>query len=93
MQNRNIGDIIKYIYATEKFSMAVYVLATHKGNIKDRLFFAFQEFSAVTEDEIPENIQSDFNWIRQELTKKEAKAPIGRLGQTLLKMRIKKAQK
>lgn len=48
------------------------MLATGRGAVKDRLYYAYQEFSAVTENELPAELREDFAWIKHELTKKEA---------------------
>lgn len=89
-------------YAVEKFSHAVYALAVDPGPIKDRLFSAFLEFCPVSERDIPPELLSDFCWIRNELTKREASKTAlvegrvvvrveGRVGATLRTMRTQKA--
>lgn len=75
--------ISTYYYATEKFVLAIHVLATGKGSVKDRLFYAYQEFSAVTENELPAELRADFVWIKHELTKKEATVSIAVNGEIL----------
>jgi hypothetical protein len=59
------------------------VLATGKGEVKDRLYYAYQEFSAVTENELPAELRADFVWIKSELTKKEAAVSKAMSGENL----------
>jgi hypothetical protein len=85
-------------YAAEKFSLAVHALATGAGPIKERLAAAFTELCPVSERDLPEALLADYQWIRHQLTKREARQRAvvggrvvvgveGRLGATLLSMR------
>jgi len=91
------------LYAEEKLTAAVYLMATGRGNVKDRLAQAFTEFVPVSESDLPEKFRSEFRWIRQALTTKEAKQVAliegrvvegveGRIGATLATMRYEKAE-
>jgi len=88
-------------YAAEKFSLAVYSLATGRGAIKERLYHAFREFVAVAERDIPPELREDFRWIRESLTNKPAsrtwmirdkRQREGRINATLRGMRLAKAE-
>lgn len=91
------------MYAREKFEMAVYQLATGRGEIKGRLMEAFNEIVPLTEKDIPKELVDDYRWIVSELTKNPPKIikilrdgkvheeSTGRVGATVPFMRINKA--
>ncbi len=91
------------LYAEEKLSMAVYVLATGRGNIMERLAEAFREFHSVSMADLPEHLREEYGWIKESLTKNPAKRRAliqgeivegyeGRIGATLSHMRYKRAE-
>jgi hypothetical protein len=81
-------------YAYEKLSQAVFLLATGEGDVRSRLRAAYLEFSAVLPDSLPENLQEDFEWIRSELTKRDARFPgDGKLDATLFRMQNRTGKK
>ena len=90
------------LYACEKYSNAVHVLARGRGNLKDRLYAAFSQLVTISPRDVPAELQADVNWIRQELGSKDAKRgglvagkrwSEGRIGATLRTMRIEKAER
>jgi hypothetical protein len=92
-----------YLYAEEKFGLAVHVLAVGTGSIKDRLAEAFQELVALGPSELPACLRDDLAWIRESLTSRPAKTQRifrageivavsgGRLNATLATMRVARA--
>jgi hypothetical protein len=48
---------MKYLYAYEKFSAAVYQLATGPGDSRKRLWFAYLEFNPIGTEHLPEDLQ------------------------------------
>ena len=90
-------------YAEEKFRMAVFLMATGRGKLRERLHMAFCEFQSVSVSDLPENLREDYVWIRESLTNKPAKQRAlvqgkfvegfeGRIGATLAYMRYNKAE-
>jgi hypothetical protein len=70
-------------YAREKFGNAATLLATGKEDIKPRLKRAAFEILAVSIVGLPDELQSDINWIREQLKKR------GTLDNTILTMHRK----
>ena len=56
------------IYASEKFSRAVYLLAIGPGDVRSRLREAFYEFHPVQSTLLPEEIRKEYDWILDQLT-------------------------
>jgi len=80
-------------YAREKFAGAVHVLATHPGNLKERLGKAIIEFIAVREGDCPDRVRPDFAWVMRKLTsKKPTDEGDGSIPATLHRMRLSTAQ-
>jgi hypothetical protein len=80
-------------YAIEKLHSAVHTLATGHGRIRDRLFDAFLEIAAVSDDDIPQPLRPLWREIRGGLTCKPAKRPgEGAINATLRGMRKEKAE-
>ncbi len=76
------------IYASEKFSMAVYRLAIGPGDVRSRLREAFDEFHPVQSSLLPEDIKKEYDWIFEQLTKRERRFERdSRLDATLYRMR------
>jgi hypothetical protein len=84
----NKGDLS---YAQEKFSNAVFLLATDKGNIKDRLFHAFLEFRPVNENDLPIELREEYSQIKYCLTNIKSSGSEGTLIATLKKMKPARA--
>ena len=96
-------DDDKRLYALEKSEMAVYTLATGPGNLKSRLAPAFSELIRIDASVLPTDLQSDYNWIAESLTRKPASRRAyvqgrcvegfeGRIGATLAYMRHKQTE-
>lgn len=79
-------------YASGKLSMAVHVLATSYGTLRSRLYDAYLEFSILSTRDFPPSLQGSFQWIKKELTKREAHGNEGRVKATLRGMRKVKAE-
>jgi hypothetical protein len=60
-----------YHYARQKLSSAVEILATGPGDIRSRLMMAFLECAVLRTIQFPPELQSDWQWIRDQLTKHE----------------------
>jgi hypothetical protein len=60
----------KYWYAYEKFSRAIYTLATGEGEVRSRLHDVFFDPLLVIEPKhLPEDLRGDFVWIKKSITK------------------------
>jgi len=59
----------KHMYAYEKFSQAVHMLATGAGDIRSRLLHAWQGPLWVLDADkhLPEDLRKDFVWIKEQL--------------------------
>lgn len=89
--------------AFNKLALVVHDLAVGKGKITDRLYEVGPEILSLNEKNFPEDLRSDFRWIRKMLTDKPAKMitipqggkmvqkSTGTLGATLRFMRHDKA--
>lgn len=56
-------------YALGRFRDAVYFLATEPGHVRSRLCSAFNCFHMLKSYMLPVEVQSDFEWVMQQLTK------------------------
>ena len=54
-------------YALEKLSLAVHYLAVGPGDVRQRLKTAYMEFHVVSEDDFPEHLRDDWQWIIAQL--------------------------
>ena len=64
----------QYGYASEKFSRAIYTLATGKGDIRSRLLSAFQrELLGIRLEHLSVRLHRDYQWILTKLTKYDEK--------------------
>jgi CRISPR/Cas system CSM-associated protein Csm2 small subunit len=80
------------LYALEKLSEAVYVLATGAGRIQDRLYESAPFLVRAAPENIPdEKLRRMLTEILDDLTKKQPKHREGRVGATLRRMKIEKA--
>lgn len=59
----------KHMYAYEKFSQAVYTLATGAGDVRSRLLYAWQGplYGLDADKHLPEDLREDFVWIKEQL--------------------------
>ncbi len=61
---------LRYSYASEKFSEAVYILATGRGDVRSRLLSAWEgPLWVLTPEHLPEKLRGDFLWIKKQLHK------------------------
>lgn len=58
-----------YSYTHEKLSAAIQCLATHPGDVRERLADAFMSFHTLTEKDFPKEYRKDWTWIHKELTR------------------------
>lgn len=66
----------KYSYAFEKFSSAIYILATGSGDIKIRLHDAFLgPLLMITPEHLPRHLREDFISIKRIINKYKEKWP------------------
>jgi hypothetical protein len=66
----------KYWYAYEKFSRAIYTLATGAGDVRSRLHDVFFDPLLVIQPKhLPEDLREDFLWIKKKITKYKEKWP------------------
>ncbi|HLB05533.1 MAG TPA: hypothetical protein VJL62_02325, partial [Thermodesulfobacteriota bacterium] len=66
----------KYWYAHDKFSKAIYILATGSEDVCSRLLHAWQHSLQRLDDaQLPENLQKDFEWIKKQLHKFNERYP------------------
>lgn len=83
----------QYHYAVEKLSVAVECLATHPGDVRERLLFAFLDFPALKEKDFPPELQDDWHWVMKELRKfgplrtPDGKVRVGSVENTMRKIR------
>jgi hypothetical protein len=64
----------KYSYALEKFSYAIYILATGAEDIRERLRDTFiGPLLMINHGHLPINLQEDFSWIKRNITKYKEK--------------------
>jgi len=66
----------KYWYAHDKFSKAIYILATGSGDVRSRLLHVWQHSLRGLDDaQLPEDLRKDFIWIKKRLHKYHEKWP------------------
>ena len=58
-------------YAFEKFTQAVYALATGPGDVRSRLRVAFSYFNTVKPEYLPPELRDDFRWVIDTMTRRE----------------------
>lgn len=66
-----VQQLGQVLYAQEKFSSAVRVLATGPGDVRSRLFGAYLHFHTVRPEDLPGNLRRNFRWIIRILTRRE----------------------
>lgn len=75
-------------YALGKFGEAVYALATEPGDVRSRLYCAFQFLIPVQPTDLPVELRQDLEWVMNMLTRRRARYPgESDLGATLMTMR------
>lgn len=62
---------MRHRYAKEKLGAAVRSMATDKGDIKTRIWNAFQIFHTLSEKDFSEELQGEWNFIFNSLTTEE----------------------
>lgn len=50
----------------------VYTLATEPGDVRSRLLLASKVFFALTPEHFPEHLREDFEWAKEQLTKRSS---------------------
>jgi hypothetical protein len=66
----------RYSYALEKFSRAVYSLATGEPEIRQRLLPIFQgDLLCISPEHLPPQLRNDYQWIEKQITKYDEKYP------------------
>jgi hypothetical protein len=66
----------QYSYALEKFSRAIYSLATGKDEIRQRLLIIFQgDLLMITPQHLPDRIREEYQSIMNQLSKYDEKYP------------------
>ena len=60
---------MRYDHAIEKLTNVVECLATHPGDVRERLLIAHSLCLGLTTRSFPEHLQSDWEWVMKELTK------------------------
>ena len=58
-------------YPLEKFTQAVYSLATGEGDARSRVLDAYMAFHPVNDTDLPEELQPDYQWVMAKLTSRE----------------------
>ncbi|RTY33757.1 hypothetical protein EKD00_08900 [Chlorobium phaeovibrioides] len=90
---RDSMPVHQYHYAVEKLSVAVECLATHPGDVRERLMAAFLGFHPLTEKDFPLELQADWRWVIKELSRcgpqlsHDGKARIGSFENTMKRIR------
>ncbi|MDP2144012.1 MAG: hypothetical protein Q8J80_07755 [Gallionella sp.] len=89
---------VDHTYALEKFLQAERMLCEGLGDIKERLRDAYLCFHVLHQDDIPDELKEEFQWVINRLTSKPPLVPLfsdkvcsGRVEQTLHLMRRKTA--
>ena len=60
----------KYQYALEKFTSAIWTLATAPGDVRERLLAVFQgPLLLITPEHLPDDLREDYEWIQKQITK------------------------
>jgi hypothetical protein len=70
-------------HAVEKLGTAVRLLAVSPGDVRSRLKHAGREILILKADDFPGELRRDYEWIRHQLTRYEAKAGEGTLIATM----------
>jgi Ni2+-binding GTPase involved in maturation of urease and hydrogenase len=65
----------KYSYALEKFSRAIYSLATGEADVRKRLLLVFQgDLLMITNKHLPKKVHKEYQWIIEQVTKYDEKS-------------------
>ena len=64
----------RYSYALEKFSRAIYSLATDGADVRKRLWLVFgDDLLMIAIEHLPEKLHQEYQWIIKQVTKYEEK--------------------
>ena len=64
----------RYSYASEKFSRAIYSLATGRADVRKRLLSVFgDDLLLITIEHLPEKLRQEYQWIVKQVTKLRGK--------------------
>ena len=58
-------------YADQLLSQTVVTLATAPGDVRSRLWQAYSTFHPLTPEHFPEHLRKDFEWVMNQLTKRQ----------------------
>ncbi len=58
-----------YGYTVEKLTNTLECLATHPGDVRERLTSSFLSFQTLRSDDFPPENRKDWDWVLKELTK------------------------
>jgi hypothetical protein len=61
--------MIKYFSAKKNLSRAIFILATGRKDVRSRLLSAYNTFWVLTEADFPLELQADWRWIINQLTR------------------------
>jgi hypothetical protein len=76
------------IYASEKLTRAIYLLAIGPDDVRSRLREAFDELHPIQSSLLPESIKKEYDWIFERLTRCEPRFERdSKLDATLYRMR------
>ena len=81
-------------YTLNKFSQAVWVLATGPGDVRSRLHEAYISLAGASASDLPDDLRADFKWVtdqlgRYEPTDVQRRRGWGSLDATLTKIKNK----
>ena len=62
----------KYNNSLIRLEDGIYILTTEIGDIKQRLIAASRAFIQLKKEAFPDYLQEEFEWIKEQLTKKDA---------------------
>jgi hypothetical protein len=60
----------RWFYANEKLSRAMRLLIVSPGDVRSRLLCAYMEFHPLREADFPPELQQDYRWVMEQLTKR-----------------------
>lgn len=95
MSETNMPNNIRYHYAIEKLSQAIRFLAVGEGDVRERLRTAYIGFHTLKDDDFPDDLRKDWQWVMKMLTreKQEMIRGYGTVHASLYKMKNKTGSK
>lgn len=64
----------RYNYELTQFRRAIHTLATGEGDVRERLLIIFQgDLATINPERLPEKVQGDYSWIKNQIMKYEEK--------------------